>query len=60
LLVDDSVPGVQAGISAGAQVAGYGDTDFSEFAGLANFHPVADFVALERLVVRLNEGGSRS
>lgn len=53
LLVDDSVPGVQAGISAGAQVAGYGDTDFSEFAGLANFHPVADYAALEQLVQRL-------
>ncbi len=54
LLVDDSVPGVQAGISAGAQVAGYGDTDFSEFAGEANFHVVRDFAELERLVKRLS------
>ncbi len=53
LLVDDSVPGVQAGISAGAQVAGYGETDFSEFAGLANFHVVRDFAALEALVKQL-------
>lgn len=54
LLVDDSVPGVQAGISAGAQVAGYGDTDFSEFAGEANFYGVRDFGELERLVKRLS------
>lgn len=54
LLVDDSVPGVQAGISAGAQVAGYGDTDFGEFAGEANFYGVRDFGELERLVKRLS------
>lgn len=54
LLVDDSVPGVQAGISAGAQVAGYGETDFSEFAGLANFYTVRDFAELQQLVQRLN------
>ncbi|GLK88094.1 6-phosphogluconate phosphatase [Pseudomonas turukhanskensis] len=54
LLVDDSVPGVQAGISAGAQVAGYGDTDFSEFEGLANFHEVRNFGELESLVKRLS------
>lgn len=53
LLVDDSLPGVQAGISAGAQVAGYGETDFSPFAGVANFHAVADFTELEQLVRRL-------
>jgi len=54
LLVDDSVPGVQAGISAGAHVAAYGDTDFSEFAGAANFYRVRDFAELERLVKRLS------
>ena len=53
LLVDDSVPGVQAGISAGAQVAGYGETDFGEFVGVANFHPVRDFAELQQLVQRL-------
>jgi HAD superfamily hydrolase (TIGR01509 family) len=53
LLVDDSVPGVQAGISAGAQVAGYGETDFSAFAGLANFYAVQDFSELAALVQRL-------
>ena len=54
LLIDDSVPGVQAGISAGAQVAGYGDTDFSAFAGEANFYTVRDFVELQQLVERLS------
>lgn len=53
LLVDDSVPGVQAGISAGAQVAGYGETDFSEFAGVANFHTVLDFAELQTLLHKL-------
>ncbi|MGY4534456.1 HAD superfamily hydrolase (TIGR01509 family) [Pseudomonas sp. TE3786] len=54
LLVDDSVPGVQAGISAGALVAGYGETDFSEFAGLANFYPVRDFAELGKLLKRIS------
>ncbi|MEN0108947.1 MAG: HAD-IA family hydrolase [Pseudomonas sp.] len=54
LLVDDSIAGVQAGISAGAQVAGYGETDFSAFAGLANFYPVRDYAELQTLVKRLS------
>jgi HAD superfamily hydrolase (TIGR01509 family) len=54
LLVDDSVPGAQAGISAGTQVAGYGETDFSEFAGVANFHTVRDFAEVGRLLQRLS------
>ena len=54
LLVEDSIPGVQAGLAAGTQVAGYGDTDFSEFEHLANFHRVKDFEQLKALVVRIS------
>lgn len=54
LLVEDSIPGVQAGLGAGAQVAGYGDTDFSEFVGHVNFHPVKDFGELKQLVQRIS------
>ncbi len=53
LLVDDSVQGVQAGFAAGAQVAGYGETDFSEFEGRPGFHRVEDYEALQALVARL-------
>lgn len=53
LLVEDSVPGVLAGLGAGAQVAGYGDTDFSEFHDHANFHRVKDFTELDTLVQRM-------
>ncbi|HEY0287478.1 MAG TPA: HAD-IA family hydrolase [Pseudomonas sp.] len=53
LLVDDSVPGVLAGLGAGAHVAGYGDTDFSEFADHANFHRVKDFAELKTLIQRI-------
>ncbi|MFJ3486901.1 HAD family hydrolase [Pseudomonas sp. NPDC090202] len=55
LLVEDSVPGVMAGLDAGAQVAGYGgDTDFSAFADHANFHRVRDFAELHALVQRIS------
>jgi HAD superfamily hydrolase (TIGR01509 family) len=54
LLVEDSVPGVMAGLSAGAQVAGYGDTDFSEFHDHADFHRVKDFGELKTLVQRMS------
>lgn len=54
LLVEDSIPGVQAGLAAGTQVAGYGDTDFSDFLDYANFHPVKDFVQLKALVQRIS------
>jgi HAD superfamily hydrolase (TIGR01509 family) len=54
LLVEDSIPGVQAGLGAGAQVAGYGDTDFSMFMNHANFHPVKDFGELKQLVQRIS------
>jgi HAD superfamily hydrolase (TIGR01509 family) len=54
LLVEDSVPGVEAGLGAGAQVAGYGDTDFSAFVGNANFHRVKDFGELKELVQRIS------
>jgi HAD superfamily hydrolase (TIGR01509 family) len=54
LLVEDSIPGVQAGLGAGAQVAGYGDTDFSEFMDHVNFHPVKDFRELKQLVQRIS------
>ena len=54
LLVEDSIPGVQAGLGAGAQVAGYGDTDFSAFLNHANFHPVKDFGELKDLVQRIS------
>lgn len=54
LLVEDSVPGVEAGLGAGAQVAGYGDTDFSAFTGHANFHRVKDFGELKDLVQRIS------
>lgn len=52
LLVEDSIPGVQAGLSAGAQVAGYGDTDFTQFVEHANFHAVKNFGELKELVQR--------
>jgi HAD superfamily hydrolase (TIGR01509 family) len=54
LLVEDSVPGVLAGLGAGAQVAGYGETDFSEFHDHANFHRVKDFGELKTLVQRMS------
>lgn len=54
LLVEDSIPGVQAGLGAGAQVAGYGDTDFSEFSDHANFHQVKNFGELKALVQRMS------
>lgn len=54
LLVEDSVPGVLAGLGAGAQVAGYGETDFSEFHEHANFHRVKDFSELKTLVQRMS------
>jgi HAD superfamily hydrolase (TIGR01509 family) len=54
LLVEDSIPGVQAGLGAGAQVAGYGDTDFSEFMEHRNFHRVKDFGELKALVQRIS------
>ncbi|WP_249675050.1 HAD family hydrolase [Pseudomonas abieticivorans] len=50
LLVEDSIPGAQAGLAAGTQVAGYGDTDFSVFQGNPNFHRVADYAALKVLI----------
>lgn len=53
LLVEDSIPGAQAGLAAGTQVAGYGDTDFSAFAGNPNFHRVADYSALKALLKSL-------
>ncbi|KAF1052021.1 MAG: 6-phosphogluconate phosphatase [Stenotrophomonas maltophilia] len=53
LLVDDSVPGVQAGLAAGAQVAGYGEADFGEVQDHPNFHRTRDYPALERLVQHL-------
>lgn len=53
LLVDDSIPGVQAGLAAGTQVAGYGDTDFSQFEGRAGFHHVPDYTALKALIASL-------
>lgn len=55
LLVEDSIPGVQAGLGAGAQVAGYGDTDFSAFTHLANFHTVKDYGELSQLVQRISQ-----
>jgi HAD superfamily hydrolase (TIGR01509 family) len=54
LLVEDSVPGVEAGLSAGVQVAGYGDTDFSAFMDNHNFHRVKDFGELKDLVQRIS------
>ncbi len=53
LLVDDSIPGVQAGLAAGTQVAGYGDTDFSQFEGRPGFHRVPDYAALKALLASL-------
>lgn len=53
LLVDDSVPGVQAGLAAGTLVAGYGDTDFSAFQGHPGFHHVPDYAALKALLATL-------
>lgn len=55
LLVEDSIPGVQAGLSAGAQVAGFGhDTDFSQFAMHPGFHRVENFGELKALVHRIS------
>lgn len=54
LLVEDSIPGVMAGLGAGAQVAGYGDTDFSDFEHHVNFHPVKNFGELQELVQRIS------
>jgi len=54
LLVEDSIPGVQAGLGAGAQVAGYGDTDFSDFIDHANFHSVKNYGELKELVQRIS------
>ncbi|EIK96629.1 putative phosphatase YieH [Pseudomonas sp. M47T1] len=53
LLVDDSIPGVQAGLAAGSKVAGYGDTDFSRFEGQPGFHHVPDYTALKALLASL-------
>lgn len=55
LLVEDSIAGVSAGLAAGTQVAGYGEFDFSQFEGQANFHRVEDYAALAELLRRLNQ-----
>jgi HAD superfamily hydrolase (TIGR01509 family) len=55
LLIEDSLAGAEAGLAAGAQVAGFGEFDFSRFDGAANFHrtPTYDDVAV--LLQRLRE-----
>lgn len=50
LVVEDSLPGVEAGLSAGCHVAGFGETDFSRYQGLARFHHCRDYAALQRLI----------
>ncbi|WP_213881753.1 HAD-IA family hydrolase [Pseudomonas sp. dw_358] len=51
LLVEDSHAGVQAGLAAGTQVAGYGvDTDFSLYAGRPGFHRAEHYRDLAALL----------
>lgn len=50
LVVEDSLPGVEAGLLAGCQVAGFGDTRFTQFRKHANFHPCPDYLSLQRLI----------
>lgn len=54
LLVDDSHAGVQAGLAAGSQVVGYGDTDFGRYRHLPNFHVASDYLALKTVVDQLS------
>jgi len=54
LVVEDSLSGVEAGLLAGCQVAGYGDGDFLKFSSQPNFHLCPDYYALDNLIGRLN------
>lgn len=51
LLIDDTLEGVGAGIAAGVQVIGYGDTDFSSLAGTANFRSIEHMSEIGRLLL---------
>lgn len=50
LLVDDSHAGVEAGLAAGAWVAGYGDEDFSSYLKLPRFRLAPSYEALKALL----------
>ncbi|WP_437881674.1 HAD-IA family hydrolase [Pseudomonas sp. LRF_L74] len=54
LLVEDSLPGVMAGLAAGSPVAGFGEADFSTVADHPGFHRVHDYDHVQRLVERLS------
>jgi HAD superfamily hydrolase (TIGR01509 family) len=40
LLIEDSVPGIRAGLAAGVRVLGYGEADFSSVIGHPGFTPI--------------------
>lgn len=50
LLIDDTHEGVRAGLAAGVQVIGYGETNFSAFAANPQFRAVGDMGEIERLL----------
>ncbi|WP_426199460.1 HAD family hydrolase [Pseudomonas sp. DC3200b2] len=56
LLVDDSHAGVEAGLAAGAWVAGYGDEDFSPYLDLPRFRLAPGYDDLEALLTTRNQG----
>lgn len=53
LLVEDSVAGAEAGLAAGAQVAGFGELDFATFEHTANFHRTPTYDDVSALLQRL-------
>jgi len=53
LLVEDSVAGAEAGLAAGAQVAGFGEFEFPTFANAANFHRTPTYDDVSELLQRL-------
>lgn len=53
LLVEDSIAGAEAGLAAGAQVAGFGEFDFSTFDHAANFHRTPTYDDVAALLQRL-------
>lgn len=50
LVVDDSLPGVKAGLTAGAWVAGYGEVDFSSVSKYERFVSVQSYDELKRFI----------
>lgn len=50
LLIEDSHAGVEAGLAAGAWVAGYGDEDFSAYSQQARFHLTPHYDDVARLL----------